>query len=267
MPLPFPPMPLPFPPMPDPFPPMPNPGPTLVSVPNVVGLSYTAAQQALTQKGLSIQAVNLAAPQSFVFSQSVAPGTQVSPATTVQVTMKVKVPNVTGLTFLQAKAALQQRGLVAQPNNATPPAAFVFSQQIMANADVYPGTVVGLNLRVKVPNITGMKFAQAKNLLSQQFGLNIQNGQAHPPMAFVFTQLVQANVVVVPGASVGVILRVKLPNVTGMSYFAARNLLIAQYGVGVQHGTGNINKTVISSNPMANVIMPPSNVVTLNTQP
>lgn len=97
-----------------------------IEVPSVVGKNDADAQKAIKDKGLKVGTVTYEYDDSVaegkVVSQSVKAGSKVSKGTVVDLTVskgkkpeeKMDVPNLSGLTYEQAKALLESYGLVAK---------------------------------------------------------------------------------------------------------------------------------------------------------
>lgn len=97
-----------------------------IEVPNVVGKNDADAQKALKDKGLKVGTVTYDYDDSVakgkVVSQSVKAGTKVSDGTVVDLVVskgkkpeeKIDVPNLSGMTYEQAKALLESYGLTAK---------------------------------------------------------------------------------------------------------------------------------------------------------
>jgi beta-lactam-binding protein with PASTA domain len=133
--------------------------PVNVSVPNVVGLTQTAAQAAITGASLTAGAVTNAnhatVPAGQVMSQNPLPGTSVAPNSSVSLVMSlgpaavtVPVPNVGGLAQADAQTAITTAGLtvgaVTTANHATVPAGQVISQNPVADTAVAPNSAVAI---------------------------------------------------------------------------------------------------------------------------
>jgi beta-lactam-binding protein with PASTA domain len=128
----------------------------LATVPNIIGLTQAAAQQALTDAGLTVgtvSSINAAAPAGQVVSQSPGVGVSVAPSSAVAFTVSlgpalVTVPNVVGLAQAAAQSAILGAGLtlgaITNANSATVPAGAVISESPAAGASVAPSSAVAL---------------------------------------------------------------------------------------------------------------------------
>ncbi len=127
-------------------------GPPLVSIPNIVGQSYSQASASLTQAGLSPVEVK-------VFSSTVAVGnvvrttpsisSQVPQGSTVQVDVSkgpnlVKVPNVGGDSLTQAKSILTSAGLKIGNVYGPQGSSVIFGTNPSAGQSVLVGSYVDL---------------------------------------------------------------------------------------------------------------------------
>ncbi|MFN8487878.1 MAG: FG-GAP-like repeat-containing protein [Caldilineaceae bacterium] len=134
-----------------------GPLPATVPVPNIVGLTQAAAQQAITAASLAVgtvtQAYNNSVPAGNVISQTPSAGASVAPNTAVNLVVSlgiapVTVPNVVGLTQTAAQQAITGAslavGTVTQAYNNSVPAGSVISQNPVAGLSVAPGTAVSL---------------------------------------------------------------------------------------------------------------------------
>ena len=132
-------------------------GPQPVAVPNVVGITQTAAETTITSAGLTVGTVAEAYSSSVavgtVISQDPAAGTSVTPGTAVDLTVSkgpepVSVPNVVGMEQATAESAIMAVGLtvgtVTTATNATVPAGAVISQDPAADTPATPGTAIDL---------------------------------------------------------------------------------------------------------------------------
>ncbi len=137
-----------------------------VLVPNVVGQQLADAQQALAQKNLTstpeLQGPPLPFARKVVVGQQPAPGTPVPPGSSVKLVYVhqgqgggppgagVSVPQLVGLTRLQAEAALQSVGLSAQVQGPPGPASKrrVVAQSPVAGTRLSPGSPVTLTVVV-----------------------------------------------------------------------------------------------------------------------
>jgi beta-lactam-binding protein with PASTA domain len=96
-----------------------------VKVPNLHGMSYANAKQALAARGLKIGLVPAqiglgGAPSGTVGLQNHVPGTPIDPGLTVLVKLKAFVPSDVGNTVVAASTDLHKRGLGVQVVGAKP---------------------------------------------------------------------------------------------------------------------------------------------------
>jgi serine/threonine-protein kinase len=127
-------------------------GPQMVTVPNVVGQQASAAQSALTAKGLNVSVVSDTAstqPKGTVTKQNPPGNTSVNPGSKVTISVSgggVNVPSVIGDSASTAQSILQGDGFkvdpktVAGPSSATP--GDVFQQTPSGNSSVPQGSTV-----------------------------------------------------------------------------------------------------------------------------
>lgn len=134
--------------------------PPPVSVPNVVGMSRTEAESAITGAGLSVGNVteefSSTVPAGLVISQNPSSGTSVSASTAVNLVISrgpsplVTVPNLVGTTRAAAEAALAGVGLlvgtVNEEYSAIVLAGHVIRQNPSAGAQVNPNNVVAFTV-------------------------------------------------------------------------------------------------------------------------
>jgi hypothetical protein len=126
-------------------------------VPNVVGLTQTAATNAITGATLTLGTVTTSpsatVPAGSVISQSPTAGTQVTTGSAVALVVSVgplmiAVPNVVGLTQAEATLAITDATLVVSGVTVAPsstvPAGSVISQTPAGGAQVLPGSAVAL---------------------------------------------------------------------------------------------------------------------------
>jgi hypothetical protein len=127
-------------------------------VPNVVGLTQSAATTAITTAGLVLGTVtqqsSAMVPAGNVISQSPAGGTGVAAGSAVSLvvssgsTSKVSVPNVVGLTQSAATTAITNArlvlGIVTQQSSETVPAGSVISQKPKGGTKAAAGSAVKL---------------------------------------------------------------------------------------------------------------------------
>jgi serine/threonine-protein kinase len=272
-----------------------GPGFLKVKVPHLIGLTKTAAIQALQAKGLQGQLIGPAfgfgATQ--VTSQDPAPNVLVAIGFTVKAhykftggpPAKVIVPNVIGMAKGAAAAALQAVGL--QPHLVGPAFGFggteVVGQNPGAGTPVDPGSQVIVNWKyggvilpnkVAVPNLIGLTKNQAAQALQAKGLLALFLG---PAMGFgipkVVAQAPAAGVLVDAGFTVkatiqytGLALKVKVPTLLGLTKQQALNALQAVGLVanfqGPMFGFGATK--VVGQSPLANALVDPGSTVTVS---
>ncbi len=159
-----------------------------VAVPNVVGLTQTAASNAITTAGLSVGTVtqqsSTAVAAGSVISESPVAGSQVAPGSAVNLVVStgaptVAVPNVVGLTQTAASNAITTAalsvGTVTQQSSTTVVAGSVISENPVAGTQVAPESAVNLVVStgtpgVAVPNVVGSNILiAAVRLLKSHF--------------------------------------------------------------------------------------------------
>jgi serine/threonine-protein kinase len=128
-------------------------GPALVTVPNVFGMTQAQATAALAAKGLATNATQVPTfghPFLRVYDQAPNAGLVAATGSTVLIKIAVPiavatVPNVIGLTPLQAKNAIQGAGYVSSGSSVPmifKPHGKVYSQNPAGGAALAPGGVV-----------------------------------------------------------------------------------------------------------------------------
>ena len=143
-------------------------GPDLVTVPDVVGMTESAAQTALTAERLQASVTRVysdTVPEGEVISQDPAAGASVAPNTAVTLFVskgpepEVTVPNVVGMTQSDAENAIKNAGLkvgtVAEEYSDTLPVHEVMSQDPAAGASVKAGSAVALGVSKGLPMADG----------------------------------------------------------------------------------------------------------------
>jgi probable HAF family extracellular repeat protein len=155
-----------------------------IPIPNVVGMTQSAAETAITSAGLAVGSVVMqgssSVPAGEVISQNPIPCALVSAGTAIALTVStggppVLVPNVVGDTQAQASAAIGADGLtlgaVTTASSTTVSAGIVLSQNPAAGTSVMTGTSValvvssGAVLSNTVPNVVGETLTAATNTL------------------------------------------------------------------------------------------------------
>lgn len=155
-------------------------GPAPVAVPDVKGLSRSAAESALKSAGLKVARVDegfiSTTPKDHVFGILPAPGTEVTRGTEVviQVSTALEVPDIVGMSQEEGTKKLQEAGIkvdqIKQDNTTGTKA-----HQVVGTAPG-PGTLIDpssssvdivVAKKVKVPNVVGSKLADAKEKLEE----------------------------------------------------------------------------------------------------
>jgi PASTA domain-containing protein len=129
------------------------------TVPNVVGLTQSAASSAITGAGLTVGTVSTASsstvPSGSVISQSPTAGAIATAGSAVNLSVStgpppVTVPNVVGLTQAAASSAIKAAGLVvgtvSSASSSTVPSGSVISQSPSAGASATAGSAVTLTV-------------------------------------------------------------------------------------------------------------------------
>ncbi len=198
-------------------------GPEPVTVPDVAGMEQAAAQAAIADAGLTVDAVteqyHATIPAGQVISQDPAAGAEVLPGSAVALMVSkgpepVSVPDVVGMTQATAQAAIEDAGLtlgaVTEEYDATIPAGQVISQDPAAGAEVLPGSAVALVVSkgpepVSVPDVVGMAQAAAQTVITDA-GLTVgavtEEYHATIPAGQVISQDPLAGSSVAPGSAV-----------------------------------------------------------------
>ncbi|GJL57655.1 MAG: hypothetical protein NPIRA03_05120 [Nitrospirales bacterium] len=190
-------------------------------VPNVVGLTQTAAQTAITTAGLTvgavITAISISVATGKVLSQNPVAGTKVAEGSAVGlvVSQGAQVPNVVGRTQADARNALTTAGLtvgtVTTANSATVGAGRIMSQNPGAGTTVNPGSAVALvvSLGTTVPNVVGLTQSRAQTALGDAgltVGIVTTANSETVPSGTVISQTPVAGIKVTPGSSVALVI-------------------------------------------------------------
>ena len=196
-----------------------------VTVPNVVGMTQSDAQTAITGAGLTIgtttQAYSATVPPGDVISQNPASGSSVATGSAVNLTVSmgpvplVTVPNVVGMTQSDAQTAITGAGLTigytTQAYSATVPPGDVISQNPASGSSVATGSAVNLTVSygtvppVKLVNLVGQTQSAAQSLITLE-GLTVGTiTQVHSSTfasGYVISQSPAAGTTVPKGSSV-----------------------------------------------------------------
>jgi serine/threonine-protein kinase len=164
-----------------------------VRVPNVIGLSFSDAEQQLKSKGFAAERGELryhnAAPKGTVLDQQPAPGTRDVPGTRITLVLSggqryATIPGVIGMSRELALNALEQAGFDAgevtqRPSN-DPLGAVIDSRPRPGTQAPIPSTVALVlsagPTTVVVPDVVGRSLADAR-LLLRQVGLAVGDVQ------------------------------------------------------------------------------------------
>lgn len=143
-------------------------GPQQVAVPAVVGITFEAAKQRLSAKGLEYSSSEAESdrPAGEVISQSPNAGTKVDPDSTVELTVSsgpadttVSVPNVVGLDSDDAQSQLTEAGLTVsvqtQDTSIQPQDGKVIDQNPSGGGTVNKGTRIVIIVGSYDPNASG----------------------------------------------------------------------------------------------------------------
>ncbi len=162
-------------------------GPDRRTVPNVVGMTQSAAQSAIANVGLAVgvvtQVFSESVPMGQVISQDPAAGVSVVPGTPVNLTASkgpqggevTPVPNVVGMTQAAAESSLTSAGLsvgiVVQAFSESVAIGQVIGQDPVAGSSVAPATAVNLSVSKgpdhrTVPNVVGMAQSAAQSAVT-----------------------------------------------------------------------------------------------------
>jgi beta-lactam-binding protein with PASTA domain len=224
-------------------------GPGTVSVPDVVGLTQNAAENALVNAGLVVGPISTASsdvvPAGRVISQEPAGGASVAPGASVALVISsglppVTVPDVVDLTQAAAESAIEGAGLVVgavqTAISESVPAGRVMSQNPGAGSSVDAGSSVALVVSigptaVTVPDVLGLSQAAAESAIGDA-GLLVgpisTSSSNTVPEGHVISQDPGGGASVAPGASVALVISsglplVTVPEVVGMTQSAAEN--------------------------------------------
>src|SRR5262252_3476215 len=248
-------------------------------VPNVVGMTRTAATTAITGAGLTVgtvtQASSLTVPAGSVISQTPVANTETATAIGVDLVVStgaVTVPSVVGLTQAAATTALTAAGLtvgtITTASSTTVPSGSVISQTPAAGTSVLGNSAIALVVstgppKVAAPNVVGLTQAAASTAITDA-GLTVgtvtTQSSTTVPSGSVISQNPTAGTQVVVGSAVNLVVssgppQVAVPNVAGLTQAAATtaitNANLAVGTVTTQASTTVPSGSVISQNPTA----------------
>ena len=246
-------------------------GPHNVSVPNVVGLTQTQAQNALVSAGLVLGAVTSEYSDTvvagIVLQQIPNSGATAFSGSAVAVVLSkgpqnVPVPNVVGLTQTQAQSALVSAGLVlgsvTSEFSDSVAAGIVLQQSPSSGTTASPGSAITLVLskgpqNVSVPNVVGLTQAQAQSVLvSAGLVLGTVTSEFSDTVAagIVLQQSPSSGATASSGSAVALVLskgpqNVLVPNLVGMSQTTAQNRLV-EAGLSLGTVTSQFSETVVA---------------------
>ncbi|GAA2275064.1 Stk1 family PASTA domain-containing Ser/Thr kinase [Streptomyces atrovirens] len=176
-----------------------------VEVPDVEGLSFDDAEEALKEKGFEVEQQTEESTQTpdTVLSQDPEGGTSKEKGSTVTLTVaketaQVTVPSLLGKSPADAKALLEAKGLVlgtqTEEESTAQAEGTVFEQSFAPGTDIDRGSTVNIkiakapqNQQVAVPNINGKTLKEARKMI-QDAGLVVGNvGPSQDENSQVFT--------------------------------------------------------------------------------
>jgi beta-lactam-binding protein with PASTA domain len=200
-------------------------------VPNVQGLSQSAASTAITAAGFAVGAITQASgaplPPNTVIGQS-PPGGQIAASGSAVLLLVaagagVTVPNVVGLTQAAATNAITGAGLVVgtvtQQTSMSVPAGNVISQNPTSGTVVAGGSAVNLVVSigppsVTVPNVVGQTQAAATTAITSAglvVGTVTQKTSLTVPAGSVISQVPAAGTSVPSGSAIALVVSLGLP--------------------------------------------------------
>lgn len=268
-------------------------GPAPVAVPNVLNMTRTAAQAALTGAGLAVgtvtQAYSGTVPVNNVISQNPVAGTLLPPGNAVALIISqgpapVTVPNVLNMTQAAAQTTITGAGLtvgeVTQAHSATVPTGQVVSQTPAVGTFLPPGSAVALVISqgpppVAVPNVLNMTQTAAQTAITAAglaLGEVTQAYSATVPAGQVVSQTPAAGTLLPPGSSVSFAVSqgprpVTVPDVVDMEQSLAEtaitNAALALGEVARMYSSTIALDHVISQDPTAGTVVPPATPVSL----
>jgi beta-lactam-binding protein with PASTA domain len=192
-------------------------GPKTTTVPNVVGLSQSAATTALHNAGFSvtvIQSSSSSVQTGNVISQSPAAATQLAPQQTVTINVSTgaTVPNVVGKSLSSATQLLRSAGLsvgtVTNQSSSNVPRGDVISQSVPAGSAAQSATAVDLVVSsgpstATVPSVIGQTSATASsNLRAAGFSPVADTAYNSATAGTVFAQTPNAGTSLARGSTV-----------------------------------------------------------------
>ncbi len=200
--------------------------PAQVLVPNVVGLTQTAATTSITGAGLVVGTVSTASsstvPSGSVISEAPLAGTSVAVGASVNLVVssgpaQVLVPNVVGLTQTAATTSITGAGLVvgtvSTASSSTVPSGSVISEAPLAGTSVAVGSSLNLVVssglaQVLVPNVVGLTQSAATTSITGAglvVGTVLKASSSTVPSGSVISESPLAGASVTVGSSVNLV--------------------------------------------------------------
>jgi beta-lactam-binding protein with PASTA domain len=224
-----------------------------ISVPNVIGLTQSAATSAITGAGLALGMVTAQSsatiPSGLVISETPTAGTTVASGSAINLVVSsgpasVSVPNVVGLTQAAATTAITGSGLtlgtVTQQSSATVASGLVINESPLAGASVASGSAVNIVVSsgpgpVAVPNVVGLTQAAATTAITSAgltLGTVTQQSSATVAAGLVISESPTAGTSVTAKSVVNLIVssgaaNVSVPNVVGLTQAQATTAITA----------------------------------------
>ncbi|MGW0349901.1 Stk1 family PASTA domain-containing Ser/Thr kinase [Streptomyces anthocyanicus] len=247
-----------------------------VPVPAFVGLSKADAQQQADNIDLVLtfkQQECEDQPKGNICAQDPKQGTDVEKESTVNLVVstgapKIEIPDVEGLTFSEAEAALKDKGFEVekQSEESTQTPDTVLTQDPKSGASREKGSTVTLTVaketaQVTVPDLSGMAPEDARKRLEEQglvLGTQEQVESTAQAEGTIFEQTPNGGKDVDRGSTVNVKIakapaneKIPMPKVTQMTVAQAKQVL-AQNGLQLEkvEGGGDDNAVVVASNPV-----------------
>jgi serine/threonine-protein kinase len=246
-----------------------------VPVPNFVGLTKQEATSQATNADLEVAFTEKPCEDQAkgkVCSQDQKPSTQVKKDSTVNLVVstgapKVDVPDVEGMAFSEAEAALKEKGFEVEKESkeSTETPDTVLSQDPAGGQKREKGSTVTLTVaretsQVTVPSLLGLSPADAEKRLSEKglvLGTQTQEESTAQAEGTIFEQNFAPGTDVDRGSTVNVKIakapaeeKLAMPKVTQMPVGQAKQIL-AQHGLQLDRveGSGDDNAMVVASNP------------------
>jgi beta-lactam-binding protein with PASTA domain len=267
--------------------------PPLITVPNVVSLTQSAATSAITSAGLTVGTITTASsttvPAGSVISQNPAAGTQVTQGSSVALVVSsgpplVAVPDVVSLTQSAATSAITSAGLtvgtITTASSTTAPAGSVISQNPIAGTQIAQGGAVALVVSsgpplVAVPDVVTLTQSAATSAITAA-GLTIGTittaSSTAVPAGSVISQNPMAGTQVVQGSAVALVISsgpplVAVPNVVSLTQSAATSAIttagLAVGTITTAPSTSVPAGSVVSQNPAAATQVAPGTAVAI----